>query len=289
MNKPKIITSQIFLDSGDPHETNQVIDLLGFLDGQTTNPSLIAKNPHIQELRDSGQLDNATIWEKYKIITDHIHEIIPGGAISVEVDATLATDYDSMLARARELATWFSGVYVKLPITKTGLQVAQTLVQENVNVNMTLCFSQDQAAAVHNATKGARNGQVFISPFIGRLDDQGIRGIDLIKNIVRMYGAWDSHVHVLGASIRNLNHLFGCILARAHCVTIPYSVAVLWDVYGITNDMAHYMDHQEISPLSPIVYKDLSEQDWITYDIEHSLTKKGLEKFSSDWEQLFVK
>lgn len=284
-----MITSQIFLDSGDPHEASQTIQLLGFLDGQTTNPSLIAKNPHIQELRDNGQLDNATIWEKYKIIANHIHEIIPGGAISVEVDATLATDYDSMLTRARELATWFSGVYVKLPITKTGLQVAQTLVQENINVNMTLCFSQDQAAAVHNATKGARNGQVFISPFIGRLDDQRMRGIDLIKNIVRMYSVWDSHVHVLGASIRNLDHLFGCILAGAHCVTIPYSVAVLWDAYGITNDMTHYMDHQEINSLGPIVYKDLSEQDWITYDIEHSLTQKGLEKFSSDWEQLFVR
>lgn len=285
MNNPW--QTKIFLDSGDPHETRQVLATLGFLDGQTTNPSLVSKNPHILELKKQGLLDPDRVWEKYKTIAEEIHTILPQGAISVEVDATEQTTYEAMLDRAHELAQWFPGVYVKLPITHVGLQVVQTLVSENINVNMTLCFSQEQAAAVHMATIGAREGQVFISPFIGRLDDQHYHGIDLIKNIVRMYMSWDSHVHILGASIRTLDHLFGCITAGAHIVTVPKAVVDLWDSYGIENSPQQYMLSQEISNSHPILYKDLSQQDWVLYPIDHELTKKGLEKFASDWESLF--
>jgi transaldolase len=280
------MNTKIFLDSGDPAETRHTLATLGFLDGQTTNPSLVAKNPHIQELKSQGLLNEESIWEKYRNVALEIHETIPNGAISVEVYADAETTADMMLAKARELASWFPGVYVKLPITTVGLKVAEQLVAEGVNVNMTLCFSQEQAAAVHAATRGARPGQVFVSPFIGRLDDIGQQGVHLVKNIALMYQQWNSHVRVLAASIRGLEHLFAAMKAGADIVTIPVMVADLWATYGVDKDISHYP--LEISEKAPIQYKELPEQDWMIYDIEHPLTQKGIEKFASDWKSLFM-
>lgn len=284
--------TQIFLDSGDPAETKEVLAMLGFLDGQTTNPSLVAKNPFIIELKNNHELTKEVIWDAYKKIIDEIHELIPIGALSAEVDASSSSTYESVIARARMIAGWFPGIYVKLPITHVGLQVAKTLVQEGVRVNMTLCFSQEQAAAVHDATKGATSDQVFISPFIGRLDDQGFSGIDIIKNIMRMYTIWGSHVQVLGASVRSLEHVVGCISAGCHAITISQAVAVSWVDFGIDQDINHYKNTEEIlekKSKESIEYKDIPEHDWEQYDINHELTEKGLQKFSDDWEQLFVK
>ncbi len=283
--KPSFLHTDIFLDSGDPAETRHALAELGFLDGQTTNPSLVAKNPMILDLKSKGALSESDIWDKYKIVASQIHEIIPHGAISVEVYADLETDYDTMLDKAHELASWFPGIYVKLPITHNGLKAANALVAEGVNVNMTLCFSQEQAAAVHAATAGAKYGQVFVSPFIGRLDDIGIHGLDLIKNIVFMYQAWDSHVKVLGASIRNLDHFFGCINANCNIITSPKTVLDQWVAHGLNNDPINYT--AEISEKQPIPYRELPLQDWVLYDIDHDLTKKGIEKFASDWKGLF--
>jgi transaldolase len=263
-----------------------VLTSLGFLDGQTTNPSLVAKNPTILELKAKGELNELVIWDRYKQVAHEIKEIIPAGAISVEVYADIDTDYETMLAKAHELAGWFPGIYVKLPITAVGLRVAHTLAGEGTNINMTLCFSQEQAAAVHAATEGARPGQVFVSPFIGRLDDIGIHGLDLIKNILFMYRAWNSHVQVLGASIRTLDHLFGCIRAGIDIITIPKSVVDLWIVQGIENDPEIHTF--EIAEKEAIRYRDLPRQDWALYDIDHALTKKGIEKFASDWKGLFT-
>lgn len=278
-------TTKVFLDSGNPSETKEIKQALGFLDGQTTNPSLVAKNPHIQELKTSGALNEEVIWDEYKKIALQIHEVIPSGAISVEVYADMDTEYETMLAKGRELASWFPGIYVKLPITHNGLLTARKLVEEGINVNMTLCFSQEQAAAVHEATIGAKPGSVFISPFVGRLDDIGYKGVNLIKNIVMMYESWNSHVHVLGASIRHLGHLFDCMEAGAHCVTAPASVLKDWSAYGTEKNTVDYP--REIKELSPIAYRDIPNQDWVLYNIDHELTKKGLEKFAEDWKGLF--
>lgn len=285
-SKPFFLHTHIFLDSGDPAETRHVLSELGFLDGQTTNPSLVAKNPTILSLKNKKSLDETIIWGKYEMVANQIRETIPQGAISVEVYADMETDYETMLAKGRELAGWFPGIYVKLPITHNGLKVAATLVSEGVNVNMTLCFSQEQAAAVHAATIGAKYGQVFVSPFVGRLDDIDIHGLDLIKNIVFMYQAWDSHVKVLGASIRNLDHLFGCINLGAHIVTLPKSVIELWIAHGLSNNPATYVS--EISERQPVVYREIDLKDWILYDIDHTLTRKGIEKFAADWKGLFT-
>lgn len=280
------LTTKVFLDSGNPAETKEAKDLLGFLDGQTTNPSLVAKNPHIQELKSTGSLDEGLIWGEYKKVALAIHEILPNGSISVEVFADEHTNHDEMIEKGLELAQWFPGIYVKLPTTHEGLIAARQLVSQGINVNMTLCFSQEQAAAVHEATLGAAQGQVYVSPFIGRLDDIGLHGIDLIRNILMMYRSWESHVQVLGASIRTLEHLFECLKAGIDIVTIPTSVAKLWAAYGIDKNPADYPT--EISDKSPIVYIDLPKQDWILYNVKHELTDKGIEKFAADWNALFT-
>lgn len=277
-------TTQIFLDSGNPAETKEVLATLGFLDGQTTNPSLIAKNPHMQALKEQGLLDEQKIWDEYKKVASLIHEILPQGSISAEVFADETTTHDDMITKGLELATWFPGIFVKLPITHEGLLAARHLVGKGINVNMTLCFSQEQAAAVHEATIGAQRGQVYLSPFIGRLDDQGFHGIDLIKNILMMYRAWDSHVMVLGASIRTLEHLFECITTGIDIVTIPASVAQLWSAYGVEKNPRDYP--LEISERTPIEYRDIPKQDWVLYSIRHELTDKGLAKFAEDWNML---
>lgn len=285
MSKPEYLKTQIFLDSGNPAETKQVVELLGFLDGQTTNPSLVAKNPHIMEMKDQGLLQEESIWQEYRTVAEQIHEILPNGSISVEVYADATTSYEEMLEKGRNLATWFPGIFVKLPTTKIGLSVAHILVAENINVNMTLCFSQDQAAAIHMATLGAKHGQVYVSPFIGRLDDIGLEGRDIIGNILRMYRQWDSHVMVLGASIRSLDHLFYCFQNETNIITAPLSILEAWTIYGLEKDPKDY--ELLASDKTRIAYKDLPQQDWTLYDIHHDLTEKGIEKFSMDWKSLF--
>lgn len=284
--KPAYLATAIFLDSGNPIETKRALAALGFLDGQTTNPSLVAKNPSILESREQGALNEETIWNEYKKVADEIRNIIPNGAISCEVFSDKDTQHEEMIQKGREIAAWFPGIYVKLPITHEGLLAARQLVREDINVNMTLCFTQEQAAAVHSATIGARRGQVYVSPFVGRLDDNGYHGIDLIKNIILMYSSWNSHVMVLAASIRNLDHVFGCITAGADIMTLPIAVIEQWAAHGLNNNPA---DHSfAISDTAPIPYRDISEGDWVLYDIHHRLTDAGLEKFASDWNALFT-
>ncbi|MDB4984082.1 MAG: transaldolase family protein [Patescibacteria group bacterium] len=284
--KPSYLTTKIFLDSGNPLETKQALTDLGFLDGQTTNPSLVAKNPRIVELKNAGSLSEDSIWSQYKLVAEEIRNIIPHGSISVEVFSDLETPHEEMINRGKDLAGWFPGIFVKLPTTHEGLVAARALSSEGINVNMTLCFSQEQAAAVHSATVGAA-GQVYVSPFIGRLDDIGFHGIDLIKNILLMYRNWNSHVQVLGASIRSLDHLFGCINAGCDIITIPMSIVELWKAQGLNNDPAQH--EFAISDNKPIPYRDISEGDWVLYDIHHELTNKGIEKFVADWKGLFAK
>jgi transaldolase len=101
--------------------------------------------------------------------------------------------------------SWIRNAYVKYPRTQEGLRGAQMSVQRSIRVDMTLCFSQEQAAGVYAATRGSKD-PIYVSPFIGRLDDRGENGMDLVRNIKKMYENSDGHVHVLAASIRNMNH-----------------------------------------------------------------------------------
>ncbi len=278
--------TKIFLDSGSPEDTREALTLFGGLAGQTTNPSLIAKNPSAKKRILEGEKfskDELNIFYK-KVITE-IAALIPGGAISIEVYVDANTTKDQIIKEANAMYNWCDNAYIKIPITKNGLEAAQVLSQNGMRLNMTLCFSQEQAAAVYGATKGAKPGQVFISPFDGRLDDIGLEGLDLVENIMKMYKVGDGHVKVLVASIRNSEHLIDAFKLKPDIVTIPITVLKDWAQTDKSMSKEKYShSHQG---RACILYKDLDlNKNWQNFNIEHDLTKKGLEKFASDWNRL---
>lgn len=284
--RPTDLKTKIFLDSGDPSETKQVIEKLGFLDGQTTNPSLVAKNPKVVQRSKNGEKYSKTeLNDFYKHVVQEIAKLIPKGSVSVEVYADKDSNAETMFAQGKEFSSWISNAHVKYPICKAGLEAAARSIKEGLRVNMTLCFTQSQAAAVYAATKGAVKGDVFVSPFIGRLDDRGQNGADLIANILRMYESGDRHTEVLAASVRSVGHLKQCILLGADIITAPYKVLTEWADNGLS------MPEQSLSTsdqsLSSIPFEGVNlNLPWQNYDISHELTDSGMERFASDWNDL---
>lgn len=279
--------TKIFLDSGDPVETREALILLGALDGQTTNPSLIAKNPDARARLESGnKFSKEEINLFYKKVISEIAGLVPGGAISVEVYADANTSADAIVEQAHAMNSWCENAYIKIPITKNGLEAARVLSAEGIQLNMTLCFSQEQAAAVYVATKGSKKGQIFVSPFIGRLDDIGQNGADLIGNILNMYRVGDGHVEVLAASIRNLEHMLVCVALNVDIITAPLKVYNAWVEDG---KKIPDSDYKLSNGFTPIEYNNLDlNKEWQEYNIQHDLTDKGLEKFVGDWNSLIV-
>ena len=174
------VKAKIFVDSGDPAETRAVLRRLGRLDGQTTNPSLIAKNPAAQARLARGEkFSREEVLQHYRTVVTEVSQLIPQGSVSIEVYANAQTTTEVMLAQAREMFTWIPNAHIKFPITTAGLAATEAVVAQGMRVNLTLNFSLEQAAAVYAATRGAARGQVFLSPFIGRVDDRGESGLDL--------------------------------------------------------------------------------------------------------------
>ncbi|MGH9636747.1 MAG: transaldolase family protein, partial [Candidatus Angelobacter sp.] len=154
ITRPK---TRILVDGGDPDETLRIKSLLGFVDGQTTNPSLIAKNPEIQQLIAAGQrLSSQQETDEYRKIVQSISPLVGDAGVSIEVFADLGTKAEEMFAQGQEMFSWIPNAYVKYPCTHEGLRAAQMSVQKGIRVNITLCFSQEQAAAVYAATKGSK-------------------------------------------------------------------------------------------------------------------------------------
>ena len=148
-NRPR---SKILVDGGDPEETLRVKQALGFVDGQTTNPSLIAKNPAVKKLVASGHaLSEEEEGAEYRKIVQAISPLVGSAGVSIEVFADLDTSADQMLSQGRHMFTWIPNAYIKYPCTPEGLKEAERLVAEGIRVNITLCFSQDRAAAVYAA------------------------------------------------------------------------------------------------------------------------------------------
>jgi transaldolase len=214
---------KFFVDTAD---TKDIADLAatGLIDGVTTNPSLIAK---------SGRPFAEVIAE--------ICALTPG-PVSAEV---VATDYDGMIKEGRKLAKIASNVTVKLPLTLDGLKACKTLTGEGTQVNVTLCFSANQALLA------AKAGATFISPFIGRLDDINLDGMELIQEIRQIYDNYLFDTEILAASIRTPNHVKLCALVGADVMTAP-----------------------------PAVIKSL---------VNHPLTDKGLETFLADAKKAGIK
>ena len=208
---------KFFVDTADIKQIEELIPT-GFVDGVTTNPSLIAKQG--------------------KDLSDTIKSIcsIVSGPVSAEVTAT---DHPTMLEEGKYLASLAKNVAVKVPLTVDGLKTCKKLREQQIMVNVTLCFSAAQALLA------AKAGASFISPFVGRLDDIGEKGISLIEDIVIIYENYGFETEVLAASIRTTQHVIDAALIGAHVATVPPKV-----IYELYN---------------------------------HELTDKGLKAFLDDW------
>lgn len=273
--------TKILVDGGDPQETRRAKELLGSVDGQTTNPSLIAKNPHIRELIASGhKLSNREEMDEYKKIVLAISPLVGSAGVSIEVFSDQGTTAQEMFDQGREMFSWIPNAYIKFPCTAEGLRAAQMSVRESIRVNMTLCFSQQQAAAVYAATKGTKE-PAYVSPFVGRLDDISQNGMDVVKNIKRMFSNSDGHVLVLAASIRSLEHLLYCFLLQTELATVPAKILEQWASRNFPMPDERF---QYKAAGKPIPYEELDlEQSWEAFDIQHELTRKGIEKFAADY------
>ena len=211
---------KFFIDTANLDEIREANEL-GLIDGVTTNPSLIAK-------------------EKDVNFSEHIAKIceMVKGDVSAEVTAF---DTEGMLEQGRELAKIAPNVVIKCPLTLEGLKATRIFRKEGTKVNVTLCFSAAQALLA------AKAGATYISPFIGRLDDIGQNGMQLIADIVQIYDNYNYETEVLAASIRHPMHIVDAALVGAHVATIPFKV--------------------------------------IQQLVKHPLTDKGLESFLSDWKK----
>lgn len=212
---------RIFLDTANIDEIRQAAKL-GVVSGVTTNPSLIAKE-------ERGDM-RAVIQEISSIID---------GPISAEV---LGQEKEAMITEAKEISSWSPNVVVKVPITALGLEVASVLSREGVKTNLTLCFSLNQALLA------ALAGATFVSPFVGRLDDAGHDGMQLVAEIVEVFQYYDFLTEVIAASIRHPLHCVAAARAGAHIATVPYKVLMQM--------------------------------------IQHPLTEVGISRFLEDWRRV---
>jgi transaldolase len=208
---------KFFVDTADVKEIRELNDL-GLLDGVTTNPSLILKS--------GGKIAD---------VTREICEIVKG-PVSAEV---VATEYKDMMAEAKILARIADNVCIKVPLTLDGLRACKDIRSDGRMVNVTLCFSATQALLA------AKAGASFISPFVGRIDDSGWDGMELIADIRTIYDNYDFQTEILTASVRTVNHVKQAALIGADVITAP-----------------------------PATLKAL---------VKHPLTDKGLEQFLADW------
>ncbi len=208
---------KFFVDTADLEEIGKLADT-GMLDGVTTNPSLIAQ---------SGKDFLEVIGDICKIVK---------GPVSAEC---VATDHDTMLKEGLKLAKIADNVAVKVPLTPDGLRTCKVLSEQGIQVNVTLCFSPTQALLA------AKAGATFISPFVGRLDDIGSDGMQLISDICEIYDNYGFSTEVLVASVRHPQHIVQSALIGAHVATVPPSI--IWQLY------------------------------------KHPLTDKGLQAFLDDW------
>ena len=216
---------RFFVDTAKVEDIRKANDM-GVICGVTTNPSLIAK-----EGRDFHE------------VIREITEIVDG-PVSGEVKAT-TTDAEGMIAEGREIAAIHKNMVVKIPMTVEGLKAVKVLAAEEIKTNVTLVFSANQALLA------ARAGAAYVSPFLGRLDDISVRGVDLIREIAEIFQVSDIDTQIIAASVRNPIHVTDCALAGADIATVPYSV--------------------------------------IEQMTKHPLTDIGIAKFQKDYEAVFGK
>jgi transaldolase len=290
INRPS--ATRILLDGGDPDETLKIRNLLGFLDGQTTNPTYVAKNPDVQRRIASGhKLSREEQKEEYKQIVRKISPLVGSAGVSIEVFADFDTTAEQMVAQGNEMFSWIPNAYIKYPCIREGLRAAKMSVERNMRVNMTLCFSQAQAAAVYAATRGSKE-PVYVSPFVGRLDDRGDNGMQVVRNIKEMYRQGDGHVHVLAASLRRMDHLLYAFDLGVELATAPAKILEEWAATKKPTpgkDFVYKAVDKDDKPLGPIPYQQLDlGASWESFDLKHELTDKGIRKFVEDYRSTLM-
>lgn len=200
---------RFFIDTANIEDIKKANDM-GVICGVTTNPSLIAKE---------GRVFEEVIAEIASIVD---------GPISGEVKAT-TVDAEGMIAEGRAIAAIHPNMVVKIPMTVEGLKACKVLSAEGIKTNVTLIFSANQALLA------ARAGATYVSPFLGRLDDISVRGVDLIREISDIFAVTDLDTQIIAASIRNPIHVTDCALAGADIATVPYSVIVQMTKHPLTD------------------------------------------------------
>ncbi len=211
---------KIFIDTANVHHIKDAMDM-GIIDGVTTNPTLVSKEgrPFLELVKEICALVD--------------------GPISVEA---VSQNYNEIVKEARHLAKISKNVVVKVPLVREGLKAVKVLNKEKIQTNVTLCFSAPQALLA------AKAGATYVSPFVGRLDDIGHVGMDLIRDIRRIYDNYGIRTQIIVASIRNPLHVIEAAMAGADCATIPYDVLINL--------------------------------------IKHPLTDIGVERFLNDWKKV---
>lgn len=285
--------SKLFIDGGDPEETRRANELLKTkkpewnrgIEGQTTNPTLVSKNPDVQKYLATGKkLTSDEALQQYKKIVEAVAHVTKG-PISIQVIADQTTAQDEMLRQARIYKDWIANGVVKFPCTHEGLSAAATFCEE-FPVNITLNFSQSQAAAVYGATTKHKH-QVFVSPFIGRLDDRGENGMDVVVSEVTMYTAGDHHVDVLTASLRTLEHLLYAVKLNSPAITIPFKIFQQWAYMDFPLPDKNFSYVRPDLKSIPYLNLDL-HKPWTEFDLHHDLTDAGLTKFMQDWQSMLL-
>jgi transaldolase len=211
---------KIFVDTANVEEIKKLNDI-GIVDGVTTNPSLIAKE-----------------GRNFRQVVKEISEIVDG-PISAEA---ISLDAKGMIKEARELTKIHKNIIIKIPMTAEGIKAVKVLESEGIRCNVTLVFTANQALMA------AKVKASFVSPFVGRLDDIGQRGMDVIKEIVPLYKNYGFKTQIIVASVRNLEHAKEAAIIGAHIATLP--PAIIWEMF------------------------------------KHELTDKGIKKFLEDWEKV---
>ncbi len=211
---------KFFIDTANIEQIRKAAEW-GILDGVTTNPTLVARE---------GRPFEELIKEICSIVD---------GPVSAEVTAL---DAEGMIEQARELASWADNIVVKIPVTPEGVKAVRVLSQEGIKTNVTLCFSPMQALVA------AKAGATYISPFVGRLDDAGHDGMQLVEQILTIYRNYGFQTEVIVASVRTVRHVVRAALMGAHIATVPFSV--------------------------------------LEKLFKHPMTDIGLERFLADWQKM---
>lgn len=217
---------KFFLDTANVNEIKEANDM-GVICGVTTNPSLIARE---------GRDFKETVKEIASIVD---------GPISGEVNTENSDDAEKMIKEGKEIAAIHKNMVVKIPMTASGLKAVKVLSKEGIKTNVTLVFTVSQALLAANA------GAAYVSPFLGRLDDISIEGIQLVQDISQIFKIYDIKAEIIAASVRGPLHVVDAAKAGADIATIPYKVVMQM--------------------------------------VKHPLTDQGIEKFKSDWAKVFNK